>query len=110
MVSILSFRMIIGIPLVLCFKRLEIANLRFGRSLNARVSSIIQDGEWRWPRGRSDLVGEFIASTPHDLVPHIERNNKVTWTLNANGCYSTRSAWSALRSCAPEVGWFHMVW
>lgn len=45
-----------------------------------------------------------------DLVPRMDSEDSVTWSLNANGCYSTRSAWSALRSVAPEVGWYNMVW
>lgn len=82
----------------------------FGRSLNAKFSFIIHDGEWRWQRGRSDLVRDIIASTPHDLVPCMDRVDRVFWSLKANGCDSTKSAWSGIRSCAPEVDWFHMVW
>lgn len=34
-----------------------------GRSLGAKISSIIENGRWKWPRGRSTVIAEIIANT-----------------------------------------------
>ncbi|KAI8544608.1 hypothetical protein RHMOL_Rhmol08G0310000 [Rhododendron molle] len=46
-----------------------------GRSLDARVSSIIADGCWRWPRARNAIVQKIIRHTPDNLVPHPDRED-----------------------------------
>ncbi|KAI8528313.1 hypothetical protein RHMOL_Rhmol12G0140600 [Rhododendron molle] len=45
-----------------------------------------------------------------DLVPHEDQEDSVIWTLSTAGTYFTKSAWEALRSKAPDVGWWPMVW
>ncbi|KAH7859343.1 hypothetical protein Vadar_013653 [Vaccinium darrowii] len=51
-----------------------------------------------------------MANTDPVLVPRVGIEDKVVWTLNANGCYTAKSAWMAFRSRALEVSWCHMVW
>ncbi|KAI8531703.1 hypothetical protein RHMOL_Rhmol11G0156500 [Rhododendron molle] len=80
------------------------------KSLHATVSSIIHNGTWRWPRMRLPIVREIVASTDPNLIPYVDREDTVTWTLFENGSFSVRSAWQALRTNGPEVFWFNMVW
>ncbi|KAI8533301.1 hypothetical protein RHMOL_Rhmol11G0286700 [Rhododendron molle] len=85
-------------------------SFNLGRSLNAKVSSIIYQGGWRWPRLRNAAIREVIANTEGGLLPDISKEDEVVWTLTPNGCYSAKSAWMALRNRAPTVDWAHMVW
>ncbi|KAG5535897.1 hypothetical protein RHGRI_023618 [Rhododendron griersonianum] len=83
-------------------------SFNLGRSLNAKVSSIIYHGGWRWPRLRNAAICEIIANTEGGLLPDISKEDEVVWTLTPNGCYSVKSAWMALRHRAPTVDWAHM--
>lgn len=56
------------------------------------------------------MVKEIMENTAPDLVPHEDIEDSVIWTLSTAGTYSTKSVWEALRSKAPEVGWWPMVW
>ena len=40
-----------------------------GRSLQAKVSSIIHNGQWRWQRARNCVIRNIIAETPTTLIP-----------------------------------------
>ncbi|KAI8544609.1 hypothetical protein RHMOL_Rhmol08G0310000 [Rhododendron molle] len=81
-----------------------------GRSLDARVSSIIADGCWRWPRARNAIVQKIIRHTPDNLVPHPDREDTVLWNLTVTGEYTSKSAWGALRVPGEEVRWHYLVW
>lgn len=60
-----------------------------GRSPKAKVCSII-------PRRRNAVIREIIAGIVADLLPHEDREDRVIWTINPNGSYSSKSAWMAL--------------
>ncbi|KAI8531931.1 hypothetical protein RHMOL_Rhmol11G0174500 [Rhododendron molle] len=81
-----------------------------GRSLHAKVCSIIHNGSWRWHRSRSAIVRDIIANIDPTLLPHPANEDSVIWTLSPTGSYSAKSAWEALRSSVSEVGWYHLVW
>lgn len=81
-----------------------------GRSLGAKVDSIIANGRWKWPRGRNASIIEIKAGTSRDLVPAMDRDDKVVWILTPNGSYSAKSAWQAIRFSKPEVEWSPLVW
>lgn len=81
-----------------------------GRSLGAKVDSIINDGRWRWPRSRNATVKEIVDGTARDLVPKMDREDQVVWTLNSNGKYCAKSAWLAIRTTNSEVVWCPLVW
>lgn len=40
-----------------------------GRNLHAEVSSVIENGRWRWPRTRSSVTQEIMHATP-SFLPH----------------------------------------
>lgn len=42
-----------------------------------------------------------------DFLP---KTKKEMWKSFSNGVYNAKSTWIALRSKAPEVGWYQMVW
>ncbi|XP_058202871.1 uncharacterized protein LOC131317329 [Rhododendron vialii] len=86
-------------------------SFNLGRSLNAKVSSIIYQGGWRWPRLRNVAIREIIANIEGGLLPDISKGDEVVWTLTPNGCYSAKSAWMALRNRAPSLLlWIGLIW
>lgn len=89
----------------LCAKFGEGVVYILGRSLEAKVSSIISNGCWRWPGARNAITEEIIRHSPMDLIPHVDCEDKVVWSLTPNGEYSSKSAWAGLRAPGVEVDW-----
>ncbi|KAI8570625.1 hypothetical protein RHMOL_Rhmol01G0050300 [Rhododendron molle] len=77
-----------------------------GRSLNAKVASIVGPTGWRWSRAKNLVVRDIIAHPPMNFLPNIQQEDSVSWTLAANKIYSVQSAWSSLRASGPKVVWF----
>lgn len=73
-----------------------------GRSLNAKVSSIISNGTWRWPKARTIQTLHIIENTPVNFLPRDDSEDLVIWLPSSNGHYSTRSTWKALRPNGSE--------
>lgn len=48
-----------------------------GRSLGAKLDSIIDNGRWRWPRSRNATIIEIVDSTTRDLIPMMDREDHV---------------------------------
>ncbi|XP_058223000.1 uncharacterized protein LOC131332721 [Rhododendron vialii] len=80
-----------------------------GRSLNARVSSIIYEGGWNWPRLRNLVTQEIIYLSPLNLVPHVDEEDRVIWLPSKSGLYTFKSAWEVIRTARPIVAWAHVV-
>lgn len=70
-------------------------------SLNAIVSSIIYQGQWRWPRARNRIIKFIINQTPATLHPDSATEDLVVWLPSSNGVYIARSAWEAVRTKFP---------
>lgn len=81
-----------------------------GRCLQAKVSSIIDNGGQRWPRGISKVIAVIIENTAADLLPNVACEDRVIWTLSPSGNFTAKSACLAHRSRAPEVDWSALVW
>lgn len=113
----------IGIVWVLCYQGLGNASRSiFGRSVQAKVVSIIRGGQWCWPRKRNSTIQFVIGNSSLTLLPNESRDDFVTWLpqgngnsllnlLNLLGKYY-RLAWSGLRSTCHDglllLGWlFH---
>lgn len=79
-----------------------------GRSLEAKVESVIRDNLWCWPR-RNPVTREIMANTPSSLIPNSAREDSVVWALSPQG-FSVRSAWEAIRIVRPAVAWWKVVW
>ncbi|KAI8542252.1 hypothetical protein RHMOL_Rhmol08G0124200 [Rhododendron molle] len=82
----------------------------WGLALRAKVASIIDEGQWKWPRIRNRAVLSIIRNTPGNFLPSTSDCDKVVWTLTANGSFSVKSAWEACRKCNPIQPWSSLVW
>lgn len=83
-------------PLGPFYKRLgEEVVYNLGASLNAKVSSIIHQGQWKWPRSKNRITQSIIHQTPATLHPDCTTEDLVVWLPSSNGFYSARSAWEA---------------
>ncbi|XP_058216740.1 uncharacterized protein LOC131327608 [Rhododendron vialii] len=80
-----------------------------GRSLNSKVSSIIHDGVWRWPRQRNRATQFIIEHTPADFKPICDRLDSVVWIPHLAG-FTVSSAWEAIRLKFPIQPWSSIVW
>lgn len=77
-----------------------------GRSLIAKVPSIIDNAWWNWTRSRNQVTQEIIDQTSSSLVHQVEREDRVEWIPSASGTYSSKSAWQASRTVRPMVPWY----
>lgn len=59
-----------------------------GRALQAKVASIIVDGGWIWPRGRSSVSRELLAHNPNTFLFQVDAADSVKWTLGKSGMHS----------------------
>ncbi|GFY97547.1 hypothetical protein Acr_12g0000880 [Actinidia rufa] len=74
-----------------------------GSSLQAKVSSIICNGEWSWPRQRNRAIMSIMADTLPYFKPNAENTDKVVWVPAANGKFSVKAAWKMIRNPNPKV-------
>lgn len=95
-------------PLILKYGDRVLFNL--GRSLKAKVASVIGPNGWRWNKVRHPVVRDIIAHTAGSFLPNIQQDDSVSWVLNVNKIYSVQSAWSNLRASGPKVEWYQVVW
>lgn len=76
---------------------------------DAKVESIISEGNWRWPVTASIDLREIQAAIPNSLKPRPNMPEKVVWLPSSNGNFSTASAWNELRLKNSRVPWFELV-
>ncbi|GFY85780.1 hypothetical protein Acr_04g0005180 [Actinidia rufa] len=68
-------------PLSPLFKRFREGLVRdLGSSLLAMVSSIIYDGEWKWPRQRNGAIIYIREHAPSEFKPDMEISDCVIWS------------------------------
>jgi hypothetical protein len=77
-----------------------------GSHVDARVSSIIRNGEWYWPAARSDQLVQIQSRLPE--IP-IGESDQPIWN-SKKGLYSCADTWEFLREKKPVVTWFKIVW
>jgi hypothetical protein len=77
-----------------------------GSHVDARVSSIIRNGEWYWPAARSDQLVQIQSRLPE--IP-IGESDRPIWN-SKKGFYSCADTWEFLREKKPVVTWFKVVW
>ena len=73
-----------------------------GSSLLAKVSSIIDNGSWKWPRQRNSTILHIMAHTP-TFLPDVNQSDRVIWTPATNGLFSVKSAWNASREYRDKI-------
>uniref|UniRef100_A0A5B7BC66 Reverse transcriptase zinc-binding domain-containing protein n=1 Tax=Davidia involucrata TaxID=16924 RepID=A0A5B7BC66_DAVIN len=63
------------------------------------------------PEAGTDFTkGNKYANMPNDLNPNPVKVDTVSWTLEANGRFSTRSVWQLMRRRGQPVDWWKLVW
>ncbi|XP_058189339.1 uncharacterized protein LOC131306925 [Rhododendron vialii] len=81
-----------------------------GLALRAKVASIIDQGQWKWPRIRNRAVLSIIRNTPEIFLPSTSDCDKVVWTLTFDGSFSVKSTWEACRKRNTIQPWYSLVW
>ena len=62
----------------------------------AKVSSIITNGQWVWPIANSPDLLILKQAIPHTMVPRVFQQDEVIWSSNS-GRYSSKASWHVLR-------------
>ncbi|GFZ02663.1 hypothetical protein Acr_15g0012710 [Actinidia rufa] len=80
-----------------------------GNSLQANVSSIICEGDWKWPRQRNRLscISWLTPLKTSSLMQPLVI--KVFWFPANDGFYTVKSAWKSIRLPKPKVPWYATV-
>ena len=63
----------------------------------ARVDSIISNGEWRWPTANSPDLLILKQSIPASMLPRPNRSDEIIWSPAGTRNFSMKSAWLALK-------------
>ena len=91
-------------PLVPLYKRFgEGIVYNLGRSLSAKIESIISDCNGKCPRSRNKIAHQIIENTPATLQPRVHCPDEEVWIHTTSGRYSTKSAWEAIRTIRDKV-------
>ncbi|KAI8530160.1 hypothetical protein RHMOL_Rhmol11G0033800 [Rhododendron molle] len=89
-------------PLYVRFGEWVVSNI--GRSLKARVASIITHGDWRWPRLQNPAIQAIIAETPN-LQPNSDVEDSILWLPHPSGSFTVKSAWNTIGKRYPIQPW-----
>lgn len=81
--------------------------LKAGSNLDAKVSSIVRDGEWFWMGARSDKL-VAIQSRLHEVS--LGGHDMAVWKSKKVLVYSCSETWEFLREKMPTVSWWKSVW
>ncbi|KAI8567999.1 hypothetical protein RHMOL_Rhmol02G0164200 [Rhododendron molle] len=65
----------------ICKRFGDSGDFHVGRPLFAKVSSIIHNGAWQWPRPRSAITKEIVSNFDPSLIPNVSVPDCVRWTL-----------------------------
>ncbi|XP_021986327.1 uncharacterized protein LOC110882671 [Helianthus annuus] len=81
-----------------------------GFNLDSKVSDIVNDGDWGWPRAWMDLFPVLLTIQPPVLNPH--KSDSLIWRdVKGNEQeYSASIVWDSLRSQGDTVPWVEIVW
>ncbi|KAJ6989648.1 hypothetical protein NC653_018206 [Populus alba x Populus x berolinensis] len=78
-----------------------------GLPWNAQVSTIIQDGQWHFPR---DVPAIQPTLNSIHFYPNPSSKDTYTWTGHPSGKFSIASAWELLRARRPINNMHHLLW
>jgi hypothetical protein len=76
-------------------------------SREARLSSVLSNGNWCWSPARSDSLVEIQSRLPEVLLGE---SDKPIWTASNSGTFVCADTWEALRSRHEMVNWWPLVW
>jgi hypothetical protein len=77
-----------------------------GIGLDARVSSVLQNGNWVWPPARSDHLVDIQSRLSGIDLGDVDMP---VWK-SKSGVYSCAETWNLVRVHYPKVSWWHVVW
>jgi hypothetical protein len=77
-----------------------------GSSLNAKLSTIIRNGDWFWPFARSDKIVELQSKLSEVVIGEVDQP---IWNCK-QGSYVCSATWEAIRQKECEVQWWQIVW
>jgi len=77
-----------------------------GSSLDAKLSTVIRNGDWFWPYARSDKLVELQIKLPEVDIGEVDLP---VWH-SRTGKYACVDTWDFLRTRAPRVKWWRVVW
>lgn len=80
------------------------------QNMEVKVSSIISNGTWQWPRIQRSVILDLRAQTPASFLPVKGRTDTVRLNNHPTGLFSSRTAWEALRTKTLLVPWYSVVW
>ena len=80
-----------------------------GRSLSAKVTSIIHNGSWKLPTLRNRDIQQIMVNNLATLHPKVHCPDKVVW-IHTSREYSSKSAWNVIRPVRNNVSWYIIVW
>ena len=81
-----------------------------GLSHQAKVASIISNGQWRWPVANSPNLITLKQAIAASMVPQSSASDEVIWVPSGTGKFSTKSAWLAMRTRHSLVTWHKLIW
>lgn len=95
-------------PLICKYGERKLVSSRLGRG--AKVSTIVDGKDWKWPVSQSIDLLELQRATPVNLKPDNSRRDVLTWVDDPRACFSVGNAWESIRSRGPRVSWHKIVW
>jgi hypothetical protein len=76
-------------------------------SVEARLSSVIHDGEWFWRPARSEALVDIQTRLTEIKLGHCD--NPI-WIASRKGIYVSSDTWEALREKRDQIEWWKLVW
>jgi hypothetical protein len=76
-------------------------------SVEARLSSVIHDGEWVWRPARSEALVDIQTRLTEIKLGHCD---KPIWIASRKGIYVSSDTWEALREKRDQIEWWKIVW
>ncbi|KAI8571379.1 hypothetical protein RHMOL_Rhmol01G0115400 [Rhododendron molle] len=95
-------------PLYAKFGERVVTNL--SKALWAKVATIIDQGDWCWPRLRNQSIQAIMAHTPPNLRQNLNVEDSVSWIPHPSDIFIVRSAWNAIRKRYPIQPWQKIIW
>ncbi|KAL7224750.1 hypothetical protein ACSBR1_026103 [Camellia fascicularis] len=77
--------------------------------MDAKVSRIINNRSWSWPRRRRSFLQELIEHTLLTFTPN-SGNDTVIWVPSSDGKFSINSTWNWFRKSFTKVSWEKLLW
>jgi hypothetical protein len=74
--------------------------------LEAKLDSVIRQGNWCWCPARSDDLVAIQSKLPEVPIGEVD---KPVWTIARSGSYVCSDTWNHLRKKKDEVSWWPLV-